>query len=46
MGDMRNLIAHEYFQVDPQIVWDGIQNDLPLLVAPLQRLLAAESIEP
>ncbi len=45
MGDMRNLIAHEYFQVDPQIVWDGIQNDLPPLIPQLQQLLESESIE-
>lgn len=46
MGDMRNLIAHESFQVDPQIVWDGIQNALSPLIAPLQQLLEAESIDP
>ncbi|MBW4472180.1 MAG: DUF86 domain-containing protein [Stenomitos rutilans HA7619-LM2] len=46
MGDIRNLIAHEYFQIDPQIVWDGIRSDLPSLAAPLQQLLEAEPIDP
>jgi len=40
MGDMRNVIAHEYFQVQLQTVWHGVQEELPLLVEPLQRLLA------
>jgi uncharacterized protein with HEPN domain len=39
MGDMRNVMTHEYFQVDLQIVWDGIQEDLPNVVKPLSRLL-------
>ena len=38
MGDMRNVMTHEYFQVDLEIVWDSIQNDLPLLAAQLQDL--------
>lgn len=46
MGDMRNLIAHEYFQVDPQIILDALPNNLPPLIFPLQRLLEAASIEP
>lgn len=28
MSDMRNVMVHEYFRVDLEIVWDGIQNDL------------------
>ena len=42
MSDMRNLIAHEYFRVDPEIVWDTIQNNLPQLIEPLQKLLDSE----
>jgi uncharacterized protein with HEPN domain len=26
---MRNVVIHEYFQVDLQIVWETIQTDLP-----------------
>jgi uncharacterized protein with HEPN domain len=29
--DFRNLLIHEYFGVDLEIVWTVIQNDLPLL---------------
>ncbi len=29
--DFRNLLIHEYFGVDFEIVWNTIKNDLPLL---------------
>lgn len=45
MSAMRNLIAHEYFQVDREIVWDTIQNNLPQLIEPLQKLLDSEDIK-
>lgn len=28
---VRNILVHEYFNVDLEIVWDIIQNDLPRL---------------
>ncbi len=31
LKDFRNILIHEYFGVDHQIVWNTIQNDLPLL---------------
>ncbi|MFP4122848.1 HepT-like ribonuclease domain-containing protein [Coleofasciculus sp.] len=43
MSDMRNIIAHEYFRVNLTIVWGTLQNNLPLLIEPLQRLLASEA---
>ena len=39
MSDMRNIIAHEYFQVNLRITWSTVQNNLPKVIAPLQRLL-------
>jgi len=39
MGDMRNIIAHEYFQIDIETIWETIHQDLPLLVPQLQDLL-------
>ncbi len=44
MSNMRNLIAHEYFRVDREIVWDTVQNNLPQLIEPLQKLLDSEEI--
>ena len=43
MGDMRNIVAHEYFRIDLEIVWDSIQNDLEPLAIQLQSLLEHES---
>ena len=31
VNGMRNYIVHEYFQVDNNVVWDVISNDLPVL---------------
>jgi uncharacterized protein with HEPN domain len=30
--DFRNLLTHEYFGVDLEIIWQVIQDDLPLLL--------------
>ncbi len=43
MSDMRNIMAHEYFRVNLNIVWGTIQNNLPLLVEPLRNLLTSEA---
>jgi uncharacterized protein with HEPN domain len=39
MRGMRNRLVHDYFGMDPDILWDTIQNDLPSLVEPLTKLL-------
>ena len=39
MGDMRNIMAHEYFQVNLRLTWSTIKNNLPKIVEPLQELL-------
>lgn len=39
MSDMRNIIAHEYFQIDLRITWKTIQNNLPSIIDPLRKLL-------
>jgi uncharacterized protein with HEPN domain len=36
---MRNILIHEYFGVDLQIIWHTIQADLPVLRREVQRLL-------
>lgn len=40
MGDMRNVVIHEYFGVDPKILWETIKNELPLMVSELKGILA------
>lgn len=39
MRAMRNRLIHAYFAVDPQIVWETVQQDLPPLVDPLTTML-------
>ena len=36
--DFRNLLAHEYFGVDLEIVWNTIQQYLPMLIDAIQRM--------
>ena len=40
MRDMRNLLSHEYFGVNRNIVWETIQTDLPAIVPFLRDLLS------
>jgi len=39
MMNMRNVLIHEYDGVDLPIVWDTVQNDLPPLIAVLERIV-------
>ncbi|MFO7932182.1 MAG: DUF86 domain-containing protein [Desulfosalsimonas sp.] len=41
--DFRNLLVHEYFGVDLEIVWKIIQEDLPELLKAVNELLRRES---
>lgn len=42
IAGMRDVIVHEYDQVDLDVVWDVIQNKLPELLISLQPLLLPE----
>jgi uncharacterized protein with HEPN domain len=42
MKDMRNVMAHEYFQIDVQILWNTITKSLPRVVTQLETLLEQE----
>jgi uncharacterized protein with HEPN domain len=37
--DFRNLLAHEYFGVDLEIVWNTVHNDLPRLLDAVRRIV-------
>ena len=39
MIGMRNIVIHEYFRIDLEILWDTIQNRLPELLPVLQQML-------
>jgi len=40
--DFRNLLIHEYFGVDLEIVWRIVQDDLPVLMETVRRILQPE----
>ena len=39
MKDMRNIIAHEYFGIDENKVWDTATNDIPKLKTDCENVL-------
>jgi uncharacterized protein with HEPN domain len=39
---MRNRLIHGYDDVDLAIVWDSVQNDLPLLIVQLEKIVPPE----
>ncbi len=39
MRGMRNRLVHAYFAVDEQVMWDTVQNDLPVLKLALTDML-------
>lgn len=36
---MRNMLIHGYYDVDPAVVWDTIESDLPELRIVVRRML-------
>jgi uncharacterized protein with HEPN domain len=40
MIDMRNHLIHVYFEIDLDILWDTIVNDLPPLVKELEKIIS------
>jgi uncharacterized protein with HEPN domain len=38
---MRNVLVHNYFGVDTDIVWEAVRRDLPSLKAQLETILAS-----
>ena len=42
--DLRNLLIHEYFGIDTNIVWDIISNDLPTLKIKINEILNQNNI--
>jgi uncharacterized protein with HEPN domain len=43
MIGMRNVVVHDYADVDLTLVWKTVRDDLPGLVQRLTRLLAQDS---
>ena len=43
MRGMRNRIAHGYFEIDLAVVWETVQQAVPVLIVQLKRLLAGSA---
>lgn len=43
IAGLRDVIAHEYFGIDEDILWDIIENRIPLLLDDLLHILAETS---
>jgi uncharacterized protein with HEPN domain len=39
MGDMRNVVIHEYFGIDMKILWETIKKEFPPLVTKFKDIL-------
>ena len=42
MARMRDRLIHHYFGVDYPIVWDTVQNDIPVLREEIRRIIETE----
>jgi uncharacterized protein with HEPN domain len=42
VADFRNILAHEYFGIDYEILWDIVINKLPILQSEIKSILAQE----
>ena len=40
IAGMRDLIAHAYFALDLEILWQGIRTDVPVLLKRVQEMIA------
>ncbi len=40
MAALRNILIHEYFGIDLEIIWDIIENELPLLDTQVGKILS------
>ena len=40
---MRNFLVHVYDQVNYETVWDTVQQDIPLLLAAIERMLTEDA---
>jgi uncharacterized protein with HEPN domain len=42
IAGLRDFVAHAYFALDVEILWDAIQNDIPALLTRVREILQAE----
>lgn len=39
ISDFRNVLIHEYFAVDPLLVWEILRKDIPVLKEKIEKLI-------
>jgi uncharacterized protein with HEPN domain len=39
MHGIRNVLVHEYFRLDEEILWEASQKDIPTLIAALEKIV-------
>ena len=42
MQGIRNVLVHEYFRIDEEILWRATQEDIPPLISALERIIAED----
>jgi len=42
MQGIRNVLVHEDFRLDEEILWKAVQEDIPPLIAELEKILGSE----
>jgi uncharacterized protein with HEPN domain len=42
MQGIRNVLVHEYFRLDEEILWRAIQEDILPLIAALEEIIKSE----
>ncbi len=42
IASLRDIVAHEYFGLDEDILWDLVQNRIPVLLDRIRQILVAE----
>jgi uncharacterized protein with HEPN domain len=43
MQGIRNVLVHEYFRLDEEILWNASQNDIPPLIASLEKIVKKQT---
>lgn len=43
MQGIRNVLVHEYFRLDEEILWQASQEDIPPLIAALEKIIQSNS---